>query len=48
MVHVRVGAGIVVVPLLSPNGTRAMSGSRRESTYLAAELESLRTTSVQV
>jgi hypothetical protein len=48
LVHVRVGDGIVIVPLLSPNGTRAMSGSRRESTYLAAELESLRNTSVHV
>jgi hypothetical protein len=48
LVHVRLGDGIVVVPLLSPNGTRAMSGSHRESTYLAAELESLRTTSVEV
>jgi hypothetical protein len=48
LLSVAVGEGIVVVPLLSPNGTRGMSGSRRESTYLAAALETLRTTSVEV
>jgi hypothetical protein len=48
LLTVSVGEGTVVVPLLSPNGTRAMSGSRRESTYLAAALEALRTASVEV
>ncbi len=48
LVTVSVGEGTVVVPLLSPNGTRAMSGSRRESTYLVGELELLRTASVEV
>jgi hypothetical protein len=46
LLHVRVGEGLVVVPLLSPNGTRGMSGSRRESAFLLAQLEALRTTSV--
>ena len=45
-VHVVVGSGTVMVPLLSPNGTRGMSGSRRESAFLLGQLEALRTTSV--
>jgi hypothetical protein len=46
--HVLVGDGTVMVPLLSPNGTRGMSGSRRESAFLLGQLEALRTTSVEV
>jgi hypothetical protein len=46
--QVTLGEGTIMVPLLSPNGTRGMSGSRRESTFLARELDALRTTSVQV
>jgi hypothetical protein len=45
-VHVFVGSGTVMVPLLSPNGTRGMSGSRRESAFLLGQLEVLRMTSV--
>jgi hypothetical protein len=45
-VHVLAGDGTVMVPLLSPNGTRGMSGSRRESAFLLGELEALRRTSV--
>jgi hypothetical protein len=45
-IHVEVGLGTVMVPLLSPNGTRGMSGSRRESEFLLRQLEALRTTSV--
>jgi hypothetical protein len=48
LLRVRVGEGTIVVPLLSPNGSRTMSGSRRESAFLAHELEKLRTTSVEV
>jgi hypothetical protein len=44
--QVSVGSGTVMVPLLSPNGTRGMSGSRRESEFLLRQLEALRTTSV--
>jgi hypothetical protein len=47
-VHIAVGDGTVMVPLLSPNGTRGMSGSRRESAFLLRQLEALRTTSVEV
>jgi hypothetical protein len=47
LVRVRLGEGTVTVPLLSPNGTRAITGSRRESTYLLSELEALRTASVE-
>jgi hypothetical protein len=46
--HVLVGEGTVMVPLLSPNGTRGMSGSRRESAFLLGQLEGLRATSVSV
>ncbi|HEX4399888.1 MAG TPA: hypothetical protein VHZ98_01015 [Galbitalea sp.] len=48
LLQVTVGKGVVVVPLLSPNGTRGISGSRRESRYLLGLLETLRTTSVVV
>jgi hypothetical protein len=44
--HVSMGEGTVMVPLLSPNGTRGMSGSRRESAFLLRQLEALRTASV--
>jgi hypothetical protein len=44
--HVLVGEGTIMVPLLSPNGTRGMSGSRRESQFLLDKLEALRRTSV--
>jgi hypothetical protein len=44
--HVRLGSGTVMVPLLSPNGTRGMSGSRRESEFLLGQLEALRTAGV--
>jgi hypothetical protein len=47
LVRVRLGEGTVTVPLLSPNGTRAMAGSRRESTFLLRELETLRTAGVE-
>jgi hypothetical protein len=46
-VHVIMGSGTITVPLLSPNGTRGMFGSRRESEFLLGQLESLRTTSVK-
>ena len=46
LLHVAVGSGTVTVPLLSPNGTRGMSSSRRESEFLLRQLEALRTTSV--
>jgi len=46
--HVNLGEGTIMVPLLSPNGTRGISGSRRESTFLLRALETLRTTSVEV
>ena len=46
LLHVAVGSGTVTVPLLSPNGTRGMSGSRRESEFLLRQLEALRTASV--
>jgi hypothetical protein len=42
VVEVRVGSVEVPVPLFSPNGTRRMFASRRESAWLAGELESLR------
>jgi hypothetical protein len=45
-VHVFVGSGTLMVPLLSPNGTRGMSGSRRESEFLLRQLEALRGSSV--
>ena len=46
LVHVSTRSGTVAVPLLSPNGTRGMTGSRRESEFLLGQLEALRTTSV--
>jgi hypothetical protein len=46
-VHVALGEGTIMVPLLSPNGTRSMTGSRRESQFLLGQLEELRTTSVE-
>ena len=46
LMRVTVGTGTVVLPLLSPNGTRGMSGSRRESEFLLAQLEALRMSSV--
>jgi hypothetical protein len=42
VVEVRVGSVEVPVPLFSPNGTKRMFASRRESAWLAGELESLR------
>jgi hypothetical protein len=48
LLQVTLGEGTVMVPLLSPNGTRGMSGSRRESLFLARELEALRSSSVVV
>ena len=44
--HVTMGEGTMMVPLLSPNGTREMSGSRRQSVFLLGRLEELRSTSV--
>ena len=44
--HVSMGEGTMMVPLLSPNGTREMSGSRRESAFLLDRLEELRRESV--
>jgi hypothetical protein len=46
LVEVEADGSVVVVPLLSPNGTRRMFASRRESEWLARELESLRSSSV--
>jgi hypothetical protein len=46
--HVSMGEGTMMVPLLSPNGTREMSGSRRESAFLLERLEELRRESVTV
>jgi hypothetical protein len=48
LLHITVGEGVVVVPLLSPNGTRGMFASRRESAFLLEALQSLRTTSIEV
>jgi hypothetical protein len=46
LLRVSVGEGVVVVPLLSPNGTRGMFASRRESEYLLRALEAMRTESI--
>lgn len=46
LLHVTVGEGTIAVPLLSPNGTRGMYGSRRESEFLLGQLEALRGSSV--
>jgi hypothetical protein len=47
LLHIRVGEGIVVVPLLSPNGTRGMFASRRESEFLVRALDAVRMTSIE-
>lgn len=44
--YVSMGEGTIMVPLLSPNGTRELSGSRRESAFLLDRLEELRRESV--
>jgi hypothetical protein len=46
LVHVSTGSGTVAVPLLSPNGTRGMFSSRRESEFLLGRLEAVRSTNV--